>query len=88
MTRRAADLDASLRIVVVAACHFSEDAARAIAGDARLDALFRRHAFWLAAEATPPADAAAWNRAFPGQPIHIAWRDGEWSMLDSWAAQD
>ena len=30
MTRRAADLDASLRIVVVAACHFSEDAARAI----------------------------------------------------------
>lgn len=85
MTRESIDLDAPLRIVVVAACHFSEDAARAIAADPRLDALFRQHAVWLAAESTPPADAMTWNRAFPTQPIHVAWRDREWSMLDSWA---
>lgn len=85
MRHEAVDLDARLRIVVVAACHFSEDAARAIAADPRLDALFRQHAVWLAAESTPPVDAAAWNRAFPTQPIHVAWRDREWSMLDSWA---
>lgn len=85
MTRQGVDLDAPLRIVVVAACHFSEDAARAIASDTRLNALFRQHALWLASYATPPADAAAWNRAFPDQPIHVAWRDGEWRMLDSWA---
>ncbi|MGA0586032.1 TlpA family protein disulfide reductase [Dyella sp. KRB-257] len=85
MTRESIDLDAPLRIVVVAACHFSEDAVRAIAADPRLDALFHQHAVWLAADATPPDDAAAWNHAFPGQPIHIAWRDREWSMLESWA---
>lgn len=85
MTRENIDLDAPLRIVVVAACHFSEDAARAIAADPRLDALFRQHAIWLAADATSPADAAAWNRAFPSQPIHIAWRQREWTKLDSWA---
>ncbi|HEU4669873.1 MAG TPA: hypothetical protein VFR91_04165 [Dyella sp.] len=85
MTRDAVDLHVPLRIVVVAGCHFSEDAARAIAGDLRLDALFHRHAVWLAGEGTSPADAAEWNRSFPSQPIHIAWRDGEWAMLESWA---
>ena len=85
MHREAIALDVPLRIVVVAACHFSEDAARAIAADPRLDALFHQHAVWLAAEGTYPADAAAWNRAFPTQPIDVAWRDREWSMLDSWA---
>ncbi len=85
MTRENIDLDAPLRIVVVAACHFSEDAARAITADPRLGALFHQHAVWLAADATSPADAAAWNRAFPSQPIHIAWRQREWAMLDSWA---
>lgn len=85
MSRGMVDLDVPLRIVVVAACHFSEDAARAIATDPRLDALFHQHAVWLAADATAPTDAAGWNRAFPTQPIHIAWRQREWSMLDSWA---
>lgn len=85
MRREAVDLDAPLRIVVVAACHFSEDAARAIAADPRLDTLFRQHAVWLASDGTPLADAAAWNRAFPTQPIHVAWRDREWTKLDSWA---
>jgi hypothetical protein len=85
MTRESIDLDAPLRIVVVAGRHFSEDAARAIAADPRLNALFRQHAVWLATDAMSPADAAAWNRAFPTQPIHIAWRQREWAMLDSWA---
>lgn len=85
MTREAVDLDVPLRIVVVAACHFSEDAARDIAADPRLDALFRQHAMWLASDGTPLADAAAWNRAFPTQSIHVAWRNREWRKLDSWA---
>lgn len=85
MHRQAVHLDAPLRIVVVAGCHYSEDAVRAIAGDPRLDALFHRHAVWLASEVTAPADAAEWNGSFPSQPIRIAWRDREWSMLESWA---
>lgn len=85
MTRESVDLDVPLRIVVVAACHFSEDAARAIAADPRLGPLFRQHALWLASDTTPLGDAAAWNAALPSQPIHLAWHDRDWSMLDSWA---
>ncbi|HET6432289.1 hypothetical protein [Dyella sp.] len=85
MIRENAGLDVPLRIVVVAGCHFSEDAVRAIAADPQLDILFRQHAIWLASDTTALADAAAWNRAFPTQPVHIAWHDREWTMLSSWA---
>lgn len=84
MTRQAFDLTNRARIVVVASCHFSQDAARAIASDAKLGKLFARHAIWLADQATSIADAADWNRKFPDQPIHIAWHDSEWTMLDDW----
>ncbi|MBD8879170.1 hypothetical protein IHE49_01595 [Rhodanobacter sp. 7MK24] len=53
--------------------------------DARLRPLFAKHAIWLASQSTPFADAAEWNRLFPDQPIHIAWQDNEWSMLDDWS---
>lgn len=85
MARQAIDLSAPWRIVVVAACHFSEDAARDISADSQLRPLFAKQAIWLASQGTPFAAAAEWNRHFPDQPIHVAWQDSEWSMLDDWS---
>jgi hypothetical protein len=85
MIRQAFDLSAPLRIVVVASCHFSQDAARAIEADAQLRPVFAGHAIWLAAQNESLDAAIDWNREFPDQPIHVAWQDSEWSMLDSWA---
>lgn len=85
MTRQAFDLSARLRIVVVASCHFSKDAARAIAADAQLHPFFADDAIWLASENESFGAVADWNREFPDQPIHVAWKDSEWAMLDDWA---
>lgn len=85
MIRQAFDLSAPLNIVVVASCHFSKDAARAIEMDARLRPIFTSHAIWLAPQNESLNAAREWNRQFPRQPIHVAWKDSEWSMLDSWA---
>lgn len=85
MTRQAFDMSTPLRIVVVASCHFSQDAARAIKGDPKLRALFAEHAIWLASQSDSFPVALQWNHEFPEQPIHIAWQDSEWSMLKSWA---
>jgi len=85
MFRQAFDLSTPLRIVVVASCHFSQDAARAIEADAQLRPVFASHAIWLAAQNESFNAVIDWNREFPDQPIHIAWQDSEWSMLDSWA---
>lgn len=84
MEREAFDLSVPLRIVVVASCHFSQDAAHAIAADPRLHALFVRHAVWLASQSESFGAVAQWNGEFPDQPIHIAWKDSDWPMLDSW----
>ncbi len=85
MTRRTFDLTTSTRIVVVASCHFSRDAARAIAADPKLKSLFSEHAVWLADPREQLDDVRQWNNEFPGQPIHVAWNKHEWSMLDDWA---
>jgi hypothetical protein len=85
MRRQAFDLGGPLRIVVIAGCHFSEDAARAIEGDAQLRPLFARHSIWLASPAQPIEDVSAWNRQFGDLPMHVAWRQDEWSMLPSWS---
>ncbi|HET6586140.1 MAG TPA: hypothetical protein VFG67_00040 [Oleiagrimonas sp.] len=84
MTRQAFDLDTPLRIVIVASCHFSKDAARAIKQDPQLQPLFAGHAIWLADQSEPIANVEDWNREFPDQPIHVAWQNSEWSKLDSW----
>lgn len=84
MRRQTIDLGGPLRIVVIAGCHFSEDAARAIEGDAQLHPLFTQHAIWLAAPSEQIGDVSAWNRQFPDMPIHVAWRQDEWSMLPNW----
>jgi hypothetical protein len=85
MTRQAFDLSAPLTIVVVASCHFSQDAARDIRHKPVLRKLFSHHAIWLAAQNESISEARDWNREFAQQPIHIAWKDSEWPMLDSWA---
>jgi len=85
MTREAFDPSTPLRIVVVADCHFSQDAAHAIEADAQLKPLFAQHAIWLASQEESFDSAIDWNRKFPDQPIHIAWQNSEWPMLDSWA---
>lgn len=85
LRREARLLDQGLHIVVVASCHFSQDAARAIEADDRMAALFHKHGIWLASADESFGNVANWNSEFPSQPIHIAWSDDEWSMLDSWA---
>lgn len=85
MRRQAIDLNGALRIVVIAGCHFSEDAARAIHADATLRPLFAQHAIWLAAPSERISEVSAWNRQFPDSSMHIAWNRQEWSMLPSWA---
>lgn len=85
MLRKAVNMNGPVRIVVVAGCHFSEDAARAIRADPQLDKLFHQHGVWLAGENESLPDVLQWNREFPNQPMNVAWRDKEWSMLDSWA---
>jgi hypothetical protein len=84
LLRDPVDMQVPLRIVVVAGCHFSVDAVRAIRADPRLDTLFREHAIWLANENERLNDVLAWNREFPDQRMHVAWRNDEWSMLKSW----
>jgi hypothetical protein len=84
LLRSAVDMHAPLRIVVVAGCHFSVDAVRAIRADPQLDALFREHAVWLADENESLGDVLTWNREFPDQRMYVAWRNDEWPMLTSW----
>lgn len=84
MKRDAFDLSSPLRIVVVASCHFFQDAARAIEADTTLRALFGRHAVWLASESETFDAAVQWNKEFPNQSIHIVWKNSDWPMLDSW----
>lgn len=84
MLREPVDMDVPLRIVVVAGCHFSVDAVRAIRANPRLDALFRDHAVWLAGENESLPDVLQWNREYRDQPMYVAWRHKEWSMLASW----
>jgi hypothetical protein len=85
MVRQAFDVASPLQIVVVASCHFSQDAAKAIQADAQLQPIFAQHAIWLASQSESFDSVRNWNRQFPTQPIHIAWSNDEWPMLDSWA---
>lgn len=85
MRRKGIDLGGPLKIVVIAGCHFSEDAARAIEGDAQLREVFARHSIWLAAPSQAIGNIADWNRQFPDFPMHVAWRQEEWPMLPDWS---
>lgn len=81
----AIQMDVPLRIIVIAGCHFSEDAVRAISRNPEMGRLFHAHAIWLSSETERLPDVAEWNREFPDQPMYVAWRDDEWKMLGNWS---
>lgn len=85
MRRIDVDIRQGVHIVVVAGCHFSRDAARAIQQEPALDAWFRQHATWLAPSDEPLTAAADWNREFPERPLLIAWREADWPQISAWA---
>ncbi|WP_426700530.1 hypothetical protein ACPPVV_14170 [Rhodanobacter sp. Col0626] len=85
MRREAFDLSGPLRIVVIAGCHFSEDAARAIDADPQLRPLFAKHAVWLTSPGESLTQVPEWNRKFPDQPLHVAWQYSDWPMIDRWS---
>lgn len=74
--------DDATQIVVMAGCHLAADAARHIDADATLGPIFRQHAVWLGSQMESFDDVRAWNATHPHQPMHVAWRNNEWSTLD------
>lgn len=84
MLRTPIYMQVPLRIIVVAGCHFSVDAVRAIRANPELDKLFHEYAVWLAPENESLPDVLQWNLEFSDQPMKVAWRNREWHMLDSW----
>lgn len=83
--RVALDL-APAQVLVMAGCHFSDDAAREIAVDPVLGPAFRAHATWLGQPPgnEDPADVAEWNRAHPHAPMLTLYDRAEWPMFPEW----
>ena len=76
-----------LQVIVVAGCHFSEDAARELSSDPVLGPVFARHARWIS---LPPGgedlDALAeWNRKYPQAPMVAIHDRSEWALISHWA---
>ena len=75
-----------LQVIVVAGCHFSEDAAREIAIDPLLGPVFSRHARWLSRQpGGEKLDALAeWNRNHPHAPMLAIHDRSEWALISEW----
>ena len=75
-----------LQVIVAAGCHFSEDAARDIAGDPVLGPVFATHARWLTAEpGSEKLEALAdWNRNHPQTQILPMYDRSEWALIEQW----
>jgi len=69
------------------ACHFSQEAFRAIEGDAGLLALFADHAQLIAPSARrfEVALFQQWNREHPGLPMRLAYDRSQWPQLEAWS---
>lgn len=85
LTRTAVNLQ-PVQILVIAGCHFSEDAARSIATDPVLGPVFRDHARWLM---LPPGqesinDVREWNRKYPDAQVALVHDRNEWPILGRW----
>lgn len=74
------------QVLVMAGCHFSDDAAREIAADPVLGPVFRDHATWLGLPpgSEDPADIAEWNRIHPQAPMLAIHDRDEWPMFPQW----
>lgn len=82
---RPVQIDVGDRIVIVAGCHFSEDAARDInSNNALRSAFLKGKAIWLEpAEADLNAQIIQeWNQNFPDQKLSIAYHNSEWKGID------
>lgn len=82
LTRTTLDLTPT-QVLVIAGCHFSQDAAEDISGDPVLGPVFARHAHWLM---LPPGhedqDAVpAWNLRFPQAQATQIYDRSEWPQL-------
>jgi hypothetical protein len=75
-----------LQIIVVAGCHFSEDAAREITKDPILGPVFSRHARWISLQpGGENLDALAeWNRMYPQAPMLAIHDRSEWALISRW----
>ncbi len=79
---------APAQILVMAGCHFSQDAAEDIGKDPVLGPLFARHAHWLFLPlGREDLDAARqWNRRFPDAQVGMLHVREEWPLLpEPWA---
>ena len=76
-----------LQLIVVAGCHFSEDAAREITSDPMLRPVFARHARWVSLQpGGEDLDALAeWNRKYPQAPMVAIHDRSEWALISHWA---
>lgn len=76
-----------LQIIVVAGCHFSEDAAREITVDPLLAPVFAHHARWVSLQpGGENLDALAeWNRLYPQAPMLAIHDRSEWALISHWA---
>jgi hypothetical protein len=74
------------QVLVMAGCHFSDDAARGIDADPVLGPLFRTHAHWLGQPpgVEDPADVEAWNTTHPQAPMLPLYDRDEWPMFPRW----
>lgn len=86
--RKSLQLDRSARIVIVAhpLCHFTQNAVRELSGMPDLWNTLTKHAIWISPQ-DGRLDAkvfGAWNKAHPGAPINIVYRQAEWPMIDLW----
>ena len=75
-----------LQIIVVAGCHFSEDAAREITSDPMLGPVFAHHARWISLQpGGENLDALAeWNRLHPQAPMLAIHDRSEWALISEW----
>jgi hypothetical protein len=82
--RQPFETQTSAQIIVIAGCHLAADAARKIEADPKLAEVFRHHAIWLAPQQESITQVREWNSEHAAQPIHIAWRESDWPMIDEW----
>lgn len=85
LSRRPINLE-PLQIIVIAGCHFSEDAARDISRDPVLGPIFHRHARWFS---LPPGQESIgavreWNRDYPQARMEMLHDRAEWPMFERW----
>lgn len=89
VTLESATLGEGPAIVVVAhpGCRYTQEAFRAIEGDAELQAVFADHA-QLVAPSPREFEVAVfqqWNREHPRLPMRLAYDRSQWPQLETWA---